>query len=1002
MIEPKLPANQAVKLDTNYYPRIFNKSISFVPRQISPKQAEALRIIARQVATQQKLRRGLNRLTRVPQPHPREEKRERFFTISEERLRLLESVVVNANDAIVITEAEPLEEPLGPRIVYVNNAFTQMTGYQPEEVIGKTPRLLQGPKTERSQLDKIRQALSRWEPVRVELINYRKDGSDFWVELNILPLADSTGWFTHLLAVQRDITERKAAEYELKSYARASAAVAQLGQRALSGTNLDALMQEAVTLVAQTLEVPYCQVLELMPGGNAFFLRAGIGWQEGLVGSAIIGAHDRSQAGYTLLTGQPVIVEDLRIETRFSGTPLLHNHRAIAGMSVIIHSQGNPFGVLSVHTPTQRRFTEDEVHFLQAVANVLATANERQLAEEALRESEERYALAVRGSNEGLWDWNLKAETVYFSPRWKSMLGCQEDEIGDSPDEWLSRVHPEDLERVKSAIAAHVEGLTHHFEKEYRMLHKDKTYRWMLCRGLAIRDANGKAYRMAGSQTDITDRKVAEEHLIYDAFHDPLTGLPNRALFMERLSQAIARARRQSQYQFAVLFLDLDRFKVVNDSLGHVVGDQLLIALADRLQSSVASCLQASVCGSHTVARLGGDEFVILLEEIPDIGVPTAIAERIQKDLQQPFNLSRHEVVVTASIGITLSAIEQRDGSSATYKTCPYPGDILRDADIALYRAKALGKARYEVFTTAMHTHAVARLQLENNLRHALARTEVKDGHQTKMVNSGYSSLSPPFGKAKRLESASLSHSFILHYQPIVCFSTGRITGFEALVRLSHPVRGLVSPVDFIPIAEETGLIIPLGAWVLREACCQMRLWQQEFPDLASLTMSVNLSSRQFSKPNLAEQIKQILQETELAAPSLKLEITESVVMENAAAATATLEQLSNSGIQLSIDDFGTGYSSLSYLHRFPLNTLKIDRSFVSRMDAEGENSEIVQTIITLAHNLGLDVIAEGVETATQMEQLRSLRCEAGQGFFFSKPLDSESARAFIASTPQW
>jgi diguanylate cyclase (GGDEF)-like protein/PAS domain S-box-containing protein len=996
MIEPKWPANQAVKLDTNFHPRIINKNISFVPRQISPKQSEALRIIARQVSAQQELRRGLNRLTHAPQPHPRGEKQpERFFTLSEERLRLLESVVVNANDAIVITEAEPLEEPLGPRIVYVNNAFTEMTGYQPEEVIGKTPRLLQGPKTERSQLDKIRQALSRWEPVRVELINYRKDGSDFWVELNVLPLADSTGWFTHLLAVQRDISERKAAEYELKSHARASAVVAQLGQRALSGTNLDALMQEAVILVAQTLEVPFCQVMELMPGGNAFFLRAGVGWQEGLVGSAIIGAHDRSQAGYTLLTGKPVIVEDLRIETRFSGTPLLHNHRAIAGMSVIIHSQGNPFGVLSVHSPTHRRFTEDEIHFLQAVANVLATANERQLAEEALRESEERYALAVRGSNEGLWDWNLKAGTVYFSPRWKSMLGCQEDEIGDSPDEWLSRVHPEDLERVKSAIAAHLEGLTHHFEKEYRMLHKDKTYRWMLCRGLAIRDANGKAYRMAGSQTDITDRKVAEEHLIYDAFHDPLTGLPNRALFMERLSQAIARARRQPEYQFAVLFLDLDRFKVVNDSLGHVVGDQLLIALAERLQGSVASGRQTCLPPSHTVARLGGDEFVILLEEIQDISVAEAIAERIQKDLRQPFNLDRHEVVVTASIGITLSAIEQRDGVSSTYKTCPYPGDILRDADIALYRAKALGKARYEVFTTAMHTHAVARLQLENDLRHALARTKVKDGHQTKIVNSsGYSSLSP--------QSASFSHSFILHYQPIVCFMTGRITGFEALVRLSHPVRGLVSPVDFIPIAEETGLIIPLGAWVLREACRQMRLWQQEFPELALLTMSVNLSGRQFSKPNLAEQIQQILQETELAAPSLKLEITESVVMENAADATASLEQLSNSGIQLSIDDFGTGYSSLSYLHRFPLNTLKIDRSFVSRMDAEGENSEIVQTIITLAHNLGLDVIAEGVETADQMKQLRSLGCEAGQGFFFSKPLDSDSARALIAVTPRW
>ena len=974
MIKPQLASNQKVKLETNHQPRIIDANMSLVPRQFSPKQAEALQSLARQIVAHQELRRDLTRLTYAP-GHQEVEKLGRFFTLSEERLRLLESAVVNANDGIVITKAEPIDEPLGPKIVYVNEAFTRMTGYSLEEVVGRTPRFLQGPKTERSQLDKIRQAISRWESVRAELINYHKDGSQFWVELNIVPLADSSGWFTHMLAVQRDITERKAAEEELRSHACASAVIAQLGQRALSGTSLDKLMDEAITIVAQTLDVKYCMVLELMAGGNAFFLRAGVGWQEGFVGSAKVGAHDRSQAGYTLLTGKPTIVEDLRIETRFSGTPLLHNHRVISGMSVIIHGQGEPFGVLSVHTTTHRKFTEDEVHFLQAVANVLAAAQERQQAEEALRESEERYALAVRGSNEGLWDWNLKTETIYFSPRWKSMLGCQDDEISDSPQEWFNRVHPEDFYRVKATLDAHLEGLTQHFEKEYRMLHKDGTYRWMLCRGLAIRDADGKAYRMAGSQTDISDRKVAEEQLIYDAFHDPLTGLPNRALFMDRLGQAIARSRRQPEYQFAVLFLDLDRFKVVNDSLGHVTGDSLLIAIANRLQI----CLREG----DTVARLGGDEFVLLLEDVCDLSFPIAIAQRIQEELRTPFNLDRHEVVITASIGITLSGGQISDGSSGIQNVCPYPGDILRDADIALYRAKALGKARYEVFTTAMHAHAVARLHLENDLRRALPE------------NSELSINTPLTQNSKNQAKKS---KLLLHYQPIVSLATGKLAGFEALVRLSHPMRGLVSPIEFIPVAEETGLIVPMGIWILREACRQMRLWQLEFPDLAPLTMSVNLSGKQFSQPDLTEQIKQILEETELPAHCLKLEITETVVMENAAAATAMLQQLSNSGIRLSIDDFGTGYSSLSYLHRFPLNTLKIDRSFVKGMRGEGEDSEIVKTILTLAHNLGLDAIAEGIETADQLEKLRSLNCEFGQGYFFSKPLDSNAAGLFIAS----
>lgn len=564
--------------------------------------------------------------------------------------------------------------------------------------------------------------------------------------------------------------------------------------------------------------------------------------------------------------------------------------------------------------------------------------------EEALQKSEERYALAMQGTNDGLWDWNLKTNEVYFSERWKLMLDYQESEIGNTLDEWFSRIHPGDAERIKMEVLNHLAELSLQFESEYRILCKGKTYRWMLSRGVIVRDASGKAYRIVGSQTDITERKVTEEQLLHDALHDALTGLPNRVLFMDRLSNAISLEKRRRNYSFAVLFFDFDRFKLVNDSLGHSVGDQLLIAIARRLEKYLRV--------GDTVARLGGDEFTILLEDIKDNSVATNIADRLQEELTRPFNLSGHEVFTSASIGIALSTIGY-----------DHPEDLLRDADIAMYRAKASGKARYEVFDTTMHTRAVALLQLETDLRRGLERRE-----------------------------------FQLYYQPIVSLQTGEIRGFEALSRWRHPQRGLVSPTEFIPVAEETGLIIPLGWWVFREACDQMRLWQLQFPEYLSLVMSINLSAKQFAQPDFLEQITQILQDTDLAPSSLKLEITESVIMENAESATAMLLQLQALGIRFSIDDFGTGYSSLAYLYRFPIHTLKIDRSFINKLDSDSEQLEIVRTIVTLACNLGMDVVAEGVETVKHLAQLKALNCEYGQGYFFSKPVDSHTATALLTN----
>lgn len=441
----------------------------------------------------------------------------------------------------------------------------------------------------------------------------------------------------------------------------------------------------------------------------------------------------------------------------------------------------------------------------------------------------------------------------------------------------------------------------------------------------------------------IVERHIAEEKLLYEAFHDALTGLPNRALFMQRLESAVEKAK-QADYLLAVLFLDLDRFKIVNDSLGHLVGDELLVAIARRLQV----CLRPG----DLVARLGGDEFTILLENIKDVSDAIKIAERIQQELTKPFYLNGHEVFTAASIGIALNDT-----------LCDRPEDLLRDADVTMYRAKSLGKARYEIFDSSMHTQAMTRLQLENDLQRAIKREE-----------------------------------FRIEYQPIVSLNNGMIYGFEALVRWQHPLRGLVAPTEFIPVAEETGLIVPIGWWILRKACIQTRKWQQNLVPTVPLTISVNFSAKQFSQPNLAQQIEQILQETGLEANCLQLEITETVIIDNPESVAAILLQLKELGVRLYIDDFGTGYSSLSYLHRFPIDGLKIDRTFISNIGVENGNTELVRTIATMAHNLKLNVVAEGIETSEQLAQLKTLQCEYGQGYFFSSPLHPKAAAALIAN----
>jgi diguanylate cyclase (GGDEF)-like protein/PAS domain S-box-containing protein len=566
---------------------------------------------------------------------------------------------------------------------------------------------------------------------------------------------------------------------------------------------------------------------------------------------------------------------------------------------------------------------------------------ERTQAEHELKRTGERLALAAEGANDGLWQWNLQTNEFYVSGRWRAMIGLPPHSEIVRPEEWLERVHPEDVAHLKETLKAHLAGQSAVFHHEHRIRLEDGSYRRFLCRGLAVTDGRHRRDRIAGSLTDTTDHAIAQERLRSVGFLDPLTGLYNRAVFVEGLGRRLedSRLRRVTSY-FAVLYLDLDRFKIVNDSLGHLVGDELLIAASRRLES----CLRQG----DALARLGGDEFAILLNGLTDDGQANGIAFRIQEALSAPFSIGGREVFTSASIGIAFGPAHYTN-----------PDEVMRDADTAMYHAKSRGKARHEVFDADMHARVRDRLSLENDLRRAIS-----------------------------------ANDFEVHYQPIVSLASGMCVGFESLVRWTRNGEP-ISPATFVPIAEELGLIEHLGTWVMQQACCTFADWQRRFPQAGLDCITVNVSSRQLMQHNFVRVVQQAVQEAGLRPADVRVEITETALMDSPGEAAYVLRELRNFGVKVYLDDFGTGYSSLSHLHKLPVDALKIDRSFVKSLLLP-DRPAIVESILALARTLNTSVVAEGIESDVQARELERLGCTHAQGFLFSKPLSTKNAEALV------
>ena len=840
---------------------------------------------------------------------------------SELRYRLLAD---NASDVIWTMDMDL-------NFTYVSPAVHKLRGYTAEEALSQNIKDILTPRSAEQAMQLFTDIIPlvktmspqelRNEHHTLELEVRHQNGSTIWVEVRLAFLFDEQDKPKGIIGVTRNIAERRKAadklrllntELEKRVREQTMDLRAEIAERRRVEKALRDSEARYRAVLQQSLEAIYiCDAISLriLETNPAFLTLLGYSAEE-----------------ITNLTLYDIVAAD-KASIDYFLQKLLNGGGVTLGERSWLRKDGTTIAV----EVTANRIQQGKQNMIFVVGRDIT---ERKHAEMALRESEERYAIAVRGANDGLWDWNLKTGKVYFSPRWSSMLGFDDGEIGNTLEEWFGRVHPRDLPQLQTAISCHINGNTPHFECEYRIRHSNKEYLWMLSRGLAVRDEEGKAYRIAGSQTDITDRKRAEERLSYDALHDALTGLPNRVLFMDRLSQRLEYAKRHPENLFAVLFVDLDRFKIINDSLGHIVGDKFLVSVACQLQA----CLRPE----DTISRLGGDEFAILLNEINEVSNTIRAAERIQTRLVSTAMLKSVKRSSTASIGIAMYNNNYVEAQ-----------EMLRDADSAMYHAKLQGGNRYQVFDKTMYENALSLLQLETDLKHAVEKQEWQ-----------------------------------IYYQPIVSLESGEISGVEALLRWMHPKRGMVLPADFIPVAEETGLILQTGEYVLHQACVQAKTWRNN--GHSKLWVSVNISGRQFQDKTLVRMVEQTLRETGLSSDGLRLEITETVAMRDLAHSVSVLNELTKLGVNISLDDFGKGYSSLSYLKQFPLKVLKIDRSFIQENDINKSGEAITSAIIFMGQTLNMEVVAEGVETEEQLNFLKSQFCDEVQGFLFGRPMPSE------------
>ena len=732
---------------------------------------------------------------------------------------------------------------------------------------------------------------------------------------------------------------------ELQELLRRQTVLTRFGELALRSDSLDEILTEACHLVGEALGTDLAKVVELQQDGQTLLVRAGVGWKHGVVGQTTIQMTEETSEAYVLKTHEPMTSPDIAAETRFKYPPFLTDNgvRAVANVIIISGNDRLPYGILQVDSRTPRQFTEADLGFLQNYANFLAAAVDRlrslgeaREGEARLRDSESRLERAISAAGMSTWEWDTVSDGLQFSPGFEALHG---QEVGALPSlRALQRaVCPEDWPAVDVALNRALRGDGQgKLAVEFRVFLPDDTVRWLRATGNAKLDDKGAPTRVAGVTQDITTSRNAEDRIAHMAMHDSLTGLLNRHTLQTRLEDALLRSKRGESC--AILALDLDGFKDVNDTLGHAVGDAVLCSVASRLLEATRK--------TDIVARPGGDEFIIIqfsLNQPLDIEV---LATRIVTRLSQPHQIDGHRITTGVSVGI---AVAPADGTEVE--------QVLRNADLALYDAKTDDETHFRFFEPWMQAHARERRRFVDDLRQALAMEQ-----------------------------------FELHYQPLVELASDKVIGFEALVRWRHPVRGLMLPDKFIPLAEETGLIEPLGEWILNKACADAAMWPSE------MKVAVNLSSVQFSRGDLVGTVAAALKQAGLTADRLELEITERLLLLESEATSVILSRLRDYGASISMDDFGIGYSSLSYISKFSFDNVKIDRSFVTASVEEKNGAEIIRAVAELCRRLGITTTAEGIETVEHLQRVMALGCTHGQGYLFSRPCPLEAIPALLKS----